>query len=93
MNCPNCGSKKSKIIRTVFVKKFSYVRRRRDCENGHRFTTREVLTAVVVNLENKSKQLDILKYGILTSLNAMGLGDQEVFEQELNRLTLINKRK
>ena len=41
MKCPQCSAEQSSVLETMTRAK--YTRRRRQCPNGHRFSTYEVL--------------------------------------------------
>ena len=40
MECPECGIKKTRVV-DMRPSTFNQIRRRRVCDNGHRFTTYE----------------------------------------------------
>lgn len=39
--CPECGNRRCEVIDSREIKEGDTIRRRRKCENGHRFTTKE----------------------------------------------------
>ena len=93
MFCRYCGHSKSKVIRSRFIKKFLYLRRRRQCLNcGSFFTTKEIPTETLDNLNKTVKQLDAIKAGLLLSFKEAGLNDEETFQKEFERLLTKGKR-
>lgn len=54
MKCPECGTEKSSVLETRRGA-FNTTTRRRECENGHRFGTREIHEPVFCSAKPRAK--------------------------------------
>lgn len=60
MKCPRCNAA-SDVLATRTPTTIGTLTRRRQCHNGHRFTTHEVDTAEMVALRAKARRYDNLR--------------------------------